>query len=83
MDNCYKELPKNGDINYVYSNEQISKFPVLFCPHCDFQIVVIAISEYSEVFEFRYKIINDQIYDLIYKKPLTNEEIEEFKLVKR
>ena len=79
MNNCYRDLPKNGDINYVFSNELISKFPVLFCPHCDFQIVVIAISEYSEVFEFRHKIIDDQIYDLIYKKPLTNEEIEEFK----
>ena len=83
MNNCYKDLPKNGDIKYVYSNELISKFPVLFCPHCDFQIVVIAINEYSELFEFRHKIIDDQIYDLSSKRALTNKEIEEFQLVKR
>lgn len=83
MNNCYKELPENGDIIYVHSNELISKFPVLFCPHCDFQIVVIAISEYSELFEFRYKTIDNQIYDLSSKQILTDSEIEELNLVKR
>jgi hypothetical protein len=64
MVNCYENLPEKGDIIYVYSKEHISKFPVLACPHCDTQIVVIAIDEYSDLFEFRYKQIEDKIYDL-------------------
>ncbi|MHA2319990.1 MAG: hypothetical protein ACXAC6_19825 [Candidatus Hodarchaeales archaeon] len=67
----------------MFSNELISKFPILFCPHCEFQIVVIAINEYSELFEFRFKAIDNKIYDLLNKQILTDNEIEELNLVKR
>ncbi|MHA2202993.1 MAG: hypothetical protein ACW991_04835 [Candidatus Hodarchaeales archaeon] len=83
MDNCLEKLPKRGDIIYVYSEKYISKFPVLFCPHCEFQIVVIAINEFSDVFEFKYQLINDVFYNLAEKRVLTQSEIEEAGLIKR
>ncbi|MHA1978004.1 MAG: hypothetical protein ACW98F_15350 [Candidatus Hodarchaeales archaeon] len=83
MANCYKNLPPKGDIVYVYSKELISKFPVLACPHCDTQIVVIAIDEYSDLFEFRYKEIENEIYDLSLDLVLAKEVAEEKGLVKR
>jgi len=83
MDNCIEKLPKSGDILYVYSQKRIIKFPVLYCPHCDFQIVIIAINEYSEVFEFRYKLINDEFFDLAENRVLTQSEIEEAGLIRR
>ncbi|MFW9905737.1 MAG: hypothetical protein ACFFFH_15495 [Candidatus Thorarchaeota archaeon] len=83
MDNCLEKLPKKGDIIYVYSQRFISKFPVLFCPHCDYQIVVIAINEYSDVFEFKYKFVNDVFYNLAENRALTQSEIEEAGLIKR
>ncbi len=83
MTNCYKDLPRKGDIVYVYSKELISKFPVLACPHCETQIVVIAIDEYSDLFEFRYQEIEGRIYDLSNNRVLANSEINEFGLIKR
>ena len=83
MDNCIEKLPKKGDIIYVYSPKYISKFPVLFCPHCEFQIVVSATNEYSEVFEFKYQLIDDSFYNLAKKRVLTQSEIEEAGLIKR
>jgi hypothetical protein len=83
MDNCIEKLPKNGDIIYVYSQKYITKFPVLLCPHCEFQIAVIAINEYSDVFEFKYKIINDDFCNLAENRVLTQTEIEEAGLIKR
>ncbi|MHA2224780.1 MAG: hypothetical protein ACXAC8_06225 [Candidatus Hodarchaeales archaeon] len=83
MDNCLEKLPKKGDIIYVYSQKYISKFPVLFCPHCECQIVVIAINEYSDVFEFKYKLINETFYNLAENRRLTQSEIEEAGLIRR
>ena len=83
MLNCYKNLPHKGDIVYVYSKELISKFPVLACPHCDTQIVVVAVDEYSDLFEFQYQQLDNSIYDLTIDKILTNAEIEEKDLIKR
>ena len=83
MLNCYKNLPNKGDIIYVYSKELISKFPVLACPHCETQIVVIAVNEHSDLFEFRYKLIEDEIYDLSNNQILSDAEVEEIGVVKR
>jgi hypothetical protein len=83
LENCLENLPKRGDINYVYSPKYISKFPVLFCPHCELQIVAIAINEYSEVFEFKYKLIDDAFYNLAENREMTQSEIVEAGLIKR
>jgi hypothetical protein len=83
LENCLEKLPKRGDIVYVYSPKYISKFPVLFCPHCELQIVAIAINEYSEVFEFKYKLIDDTFYNLVKNREMTQSEIKEAGLVKR
>ncbi len=83
MSNCYKNLPAKGDIVYVYSKELISKFPVLACPHCDTQIVVVAIDDYSDLFEFRYKEIEKEIYDLLEDRSLTDLEVTQKSLEKR
>lgn len=83
MKNCYRALPENGDIVYVSSSVLLSHFPVLSCPHCETQIVVIATSEHSEIFEFRYQYIGGEIFDLIEQRALTESEIEEFGLTKK
>ncbi len=83
MANCYINLPEKGDIIYVYSKELISKFPVLACPHCDTQIVVIAVDEYSDLFEFRYKQIDNKIYDLSNDHMVSKHEFVEKRLIKR
>ncbi|MFX0209972.1 MAG: hypothetical protein ACFFDT_28585 [Candidatus Hodarchaeota archaeon] len=83
LENCIEKLPKQGDIVYVYSQKHISKFPVLFCPHCELQIVAIAINEYADVFEFKYKLIDDSFYNLAEEREMTQSEIEEAGLVKR
>lgn len=74
MENCIKALPPKGDIVYVYSKEYLTRFPVLFCPHCESQIVVIATSKYSELFEFKYRVVNNEILDLVAQKTLTASE---------
>ena len=83
MENCIKVLPPNGDIVYVYSKEYICRFPVLFCPHCLSQIVVIATNEYSELFEFKYRESENLIFDLEKNKQLTTSEIKELGLIIR
>jgi len=83
MKNCYRDLPKNGDIIYVSSASLISNFPVLSCPHCETQIVVIATSEHSDIFEFRYQFIKGEIYDLVEERALTNSEIRKLGLTKK
>lgn len=83
MKNCYEKLPKMGDIVYVSSRSLLSHFPVLSCPHCETQIVVVATSEYSDIFEFRYKVIKNVIYDLAEERPLTDDEIRSLGLIIR
>ncbi|MFX0125632.1 MAG: hypothetical protein ACFFAE_18560 [Candidatus Hodarchaeota archaeon] len=83
MKNCYRDLPEQGDIVYVSSSSLLSNFPVLSCPHCEIQIVVIATSEYSEIFEFRYQFIKGEIFDLIEQRVLTDPEITGLGLTKR
>ncbi len=83
MENCIEVLPPNGDIVYVYSKEYICRFPVLFCPHCLSQIVVIATNEYSELFEFKYRLINGVIFNLDTSKILTTSEIKNLGLIIR
>ncbi|MFX1506317.1 MAG: hypothetical protein ACFFDC_09405 [Promethearchaeota archaeon] len=83
MKNCYRDLPENGDIIYVSSSSLLSNFPVLSCPHCDTQIVVIATSEHSDIFEFRYQLIKGEIFDLVEQRELTNSEIQELELTKK
>ena len=83
MKNCYKFLPEKGDIIYVHSRSIISHFPVLSCPHCEVQIVVVATNEYSDFFEFRYKEIKGTIYDLKQNKVLTEPEIQKLGIVIR
>ncbi|MFX0050680.1 MAG: hypothetical protein ACFE8U_05240 [Candidatus Hermodarchaeota archaeon] len=83
MKNCYGKLPKIGDIVYVSSRSLLSHFPVLSCPHCETQIVVVATSEYSDIFEFRYKVIKNVIYDLAEERPLTDDEIRSLDLIIR
>ena len=83
MTNCIEVLPPEGDIVYVYSKEYLTRFPVLFCPHCESQIVVIATSKYSELFEFKYRMANDEILDLETQKTLTASEIKKLGLIIR
>ncbi|MFW9905918.1 MAG: hypothetical protein ACFFFH_16470 [Candidatus Thorarchaeota archaeon] len=83
MKNCYRDLPENGDIIYVSASSLLSNFPVLSCPHCETQIVVIATSEHSEIFEFRYQLIKGEIYDLIEQRVLKESEIPKFRLAKK
>jgi hypothetical protein len=83
MKNCYRDLPENGDIIYVSSSSLLSNFPVLSCPHCDTQIVVIATSEHSDIFEFRYQLLKGEIFDLIEQRALTESEIRELGLTKK
>ena len=82
MKNCYKFLPETGDISYVSSPVFLAQFPVLSCPHCEVQIVVIATSEHSDIFEFRYKFINGFIYDLLEERVLNDSEINKIGLRK-
>ena len=81
--NCYEVLPENGDISYVSSPVLLAHFPVLSCPHCETQIVVIATSEHSDIFEFRYKYINGIIYDLLEEKALDDIECKKLGLTKK
>lgn len=83
MKNCYRELPEKGDIVYVSSRSLLSHFPVLSCPHCETQIVVVATSNYSDIFEFRYKAIKDTIFDLAKERALTDAEIKSLGLILR
>jgi hypothetical protein len=83
MKNCYRELPEKGDIVYVSSRLLLSHFPVLSCPHCETQIVVVATSEYSDIFEFRYKVIKGTIFDLAEERSLTDAEIRSLGLIIR
>ncbi|MHA1967245.1 MAG: hypothetical protein ACW964_05540 [Candidatus Hodarchaeales archaeon] len=83
MNNCYEVLPENGDISYVSSPVLLAHFPVLACPHCDTQIVVIATSEHSDIFEFRYKYINGIIYDLHEERALDDIESNKLGLTKK
>ncbi|UCG01459.1 MAG: hypothetical protein JSW11_17805 [Candidatus Heimdallarchaeota archaeon] len=83
MKNCYRELPERGDIVYVSSSSLLSNFPVLSCPHCETQIVVIATSEHSDIFEFRYQFIKGEFFDLIEQRALTDSEISELGLTKK
>lgn len=83
MRNCYSTLPENGDIVYVSSSVLLSNFPVLSCPHCETQVVVIATSEHSDIFEFRYQFIKGEIFDLIEQRVLTDSEIKELDLTKK
>jgi hypothetical protein len=83
MKNCYRDLPEKGDIIYVSSSSLLSNFPVLSCPHCDTQIVVIATSEHSDIFEFRYQLFKGEIFDLIEQRALTESEIRELRLTKK
>ena len=83
MKNCYSYLPKKGDIEYASSQSLLTRFPVLSCPHCDTQIVVIATSEYSDIFEFRYQAIKGTIFDMAEKRALTKSEIKNLDLVIR
>jgi len=83
MKNCYRVLPEKGDIIYVSSASLISNFPVLSCPHCETQIVVIATSEHGDIFEFRYQFIKGEIFDFIEQRALTNSEIRGRGLTKK
>jgi hypothetical protein len=83
MKNCYRELPEKGDIVYVSSRLLLSHFPVLSCRHCETQIVVVATSEYSDIFEFRYKVIKGTIFDLAEERSLTDAEIRSLGLIIR
>lgn len=83
MKNCYRDLPECGDIVYVSSSVLLSNFPVLSCPHCETQIVVIATSEHSDIFEFRYQFIKGEIFDFIDQRVLTDSEIEKLGLTKK
>ncbi|MFX0171869.1 MAG: hypothetical protein ACFE9L_08115 [Candidatus Hodarchaeota archaeon] len=83
MKNCYRKLPEMGDIVYVSSRSLLSHFPVLSCPHCETQIVVVATSEYSDIFEFRYKVIKGEIFDLAAERSLTEAEIRSLGLIIR
>ncbi|MFX0013058.1 MAG: hypothetical protein ACFFB2_04455 [Promethearchaeota archaeon] len=83
MDNCYRDLPESGDIVYVSSSILISNFPVLSCPHCETQIVVIATSEHSDIFEFRYQLIKGEIFDCLEQRVLSDSEIDELGLTKK
>jgi hypothetical protein len=83
MKNCYRKLPKMGDIVYVSSRSLLSHFPVLSCPHCETQIVVVATSDYSDIFEFRYKVIKGEIFDLAAERSLTEAEIKSLGLIIR
>lgn len=83
MKNCYRGLPETGDIIYVSSSSLLSNFPVLSCPHCETQIVVIATSEHSDIFEFRYQFIKGGFFDLTEHRALNDSEIEEFGLTKK
>ncbi|MFX1283664.1 MAG: hypothetical protein ACFFB5_08415 [Promethearchaeota archaeon] len=83
MKNCYRDLPEYGDIVYVSSSVLLSNFPVLSCPHCETKIVVIATSEHSDIFEFRYQFIKGEIFDLIEQRALTDSEIKELRLTKK
>ncbi|MFX1516390.1 MAG: hypothetical protein ACFFC6_08775 [Promethearchaeota archaeon] len=83
MKNCYRDLPENGDIIYVSSSSLLSNFPVLACPHCETQIVVIATSEHSDIFEFRYQLIKGEIFDLVEQRALSESEIQKFGLIKK
>lgn len=82
MRNCYRVLPAAGDIVYVSSSILLSNFPVLSCPHCETQIVVIATSEHSNIFEFRYQCLKGEIFDLAEQRMLSDSEIEELGLTK-
>ncbi len=83
MKNCYRELPENGDIAYVSSPILLSHFPVLLCPHCETNIVVIATSEHSDIFEFRYKNIKGEVFDFVEERALSNREIKELGLTRK
>lgn len=83
MKNCYRDLPETGDIIYVSSSSLLSNFPVLSCPHCDTQIVVIISSEHSDIFEFRYQYIKGEFYDLVERRTLTDSEIGKLGLIKK
>ncbi len=83
MKNCYRDLPECGDIVYVSSSVLLSNFPVLSCPHCETQIVVIATSDHSDIFEFRYQFIKGEIFDLIDQRAVTDSEIEKLGLTKK
>lgn len=83
MKNCHRALPENGDIIYVSSSILLSQFPVLSCPHCETHIVVIATSEHSDIFEFRYQYIKGDFFDLIEQRVLTTLEIEKLGLTKK
>lgn len=83
MKNCYRDLPETGDIIYVSSSSLLSNFPVLSCPHCETQIVVIATSEHSDLFEFRYQLIKGEIFDLVEQRVLKDSEIQKFRLTKK
>jgi hypothetical protein len=83
MKNCYRDLPETGDIIYVSSSSLLSNFPVLSCPHCETQIVVIATSEHSDLFEFRYQLIKGDIFDLVDQRVLKDSEIKNLRLTKK
>lgn len=81
--NCYEVLPEQGDITYVSSSLLLTHFPVLSCPHCDLQIVLVATSEHSDIFEFRYKYLNNNIYDLLDERVLSDSEWKRIGLTKK
>ena len=83
MNNSFAVLPDQGDISYVSSPVLLAHFPVLSCPHCETQIVVVATSEHSDIFEFRYRYINGIHYDLCEERALSNEEIEKIGLTEK
>ncbi len=83
MKNCYEVLPEQGDISYVSSSALLAHFPVLTCPHCDMQIVIVATSEHSNFFEFRYKCINNVIYDLHDERVLNDSECNQIGVTKQ
>jgi hypothetical protein len=83
MNNSLEVLPDQGDISYVSSPVLLAHFPVLSCPHCDTQIVVVATSEHSDIFEFRYRFINGAFYDLHEERVLSNNEIKTIGLTEK
>ncbi len=83
MNNSFAVLPDHGDISYVSSPVLLAHFPILSCPHCETQIVVVATSEHSDIFEFRYKLINGVFYDLHEERALENNEIKKIGLTEK
>lgn len=83
MNNCYEVLSEQGDISYVSSPVLLAHFPVLSCPHCDMHIVIVATSEHSDIFEFRYKCIDNIIYDLHDEIVLSDSECKRIGLTKQ